>query len=90
MEDDMESLMHNSTWDLVNFPAGKTTLQNKRVYRLKGEYGGKQRYKDRLMVKGFKQTKGLYFDKKNSPIVKMISIRTILSLMETKFFILSG
>ena len=62
MEKEMESLMHNQTWYLVRFPAGKATLQNKWVYRLKEEDGGKERYKARLVVKGFSQNKGIYFD----------------------------
>ena len=52
MEEEMESLLHNQTWDLVRFPAGKNTLQNKWDYRLKEEYGEKYRYKARLVVKG--------------------------------------
>ena len=40
MEEEMDSLMHNQTWDLVRFPVGKTTLQNKLVYRMKEEDGG--------------------------------------------------
>ena len=35
MEEEMDSLMHNQTWDLVRFPAGKIALQNKWVYKLK-------------------------------------------------------
>ncbi|MCY6524964.1 reverse transcriptase domain-containing protein, partial [Actinobacillus pleuropneumoniae] len=58
MKEEMDSLAHNQTWDLVRFPAGKTTLQNKCVYRLKEEYGGRKRYKARLVVKGFAQKKG--------------------------------
>eukprot|EP00253_Pinus_taeda_P002364 PITA_02364 len=81
MEEEMDSLMHNQTWDLVRLPAGKTTLKNKWVYRLKEEDGGKQRYKARLVVKGFAQKKGIDFDEIFSPVVKMASIRTILSLV---------
>ena len=62
-------------------PAGKTTLQNKWVYRLKEEDGGKQRYKARLVVKGFAQKKDIEFDEIFSSVVKMTSIRTILSLV---------
>ena len=40
MKEEMDSLIHKPTWDLVRLPAGKTTLQNKWVYRLKEEYGG--------------------------------------------------
>ena len=49
-------------------PAGKTTLQNKWVYRLKEEDGEKHRYKSRLMVKGFEQKKGIYFDEREGKI----------------------
>ena len=62
-------------------PVGKTTLKNKWVYRLKEEDRGKQRYKARLVVKGFAQKKGIDFDEIFSPVVKMTSIRTILSLV---------
>jgi hypothetical protein len=53
MKEEMDSLVHNQTWDLVWFPAGKRELQNKWVYRLKEEDGGKKRYKAILVVKGF-------------------------------------
>jgi hypothetical protein len=48
---------------------------------LKEEDGGKKRYKARLVVKGFSQKKGIYFDEIFSPVVKMTSIRTILILV---------
>ena len=86
MDEDMDSLVTNHTWVLVEFPAGKRALQNKWVYRLKEEDGGKKRYKDRLVVKGFTQKKGIYFDEIFSPVVKMTSIRTILSLVVVEDF----
>ena len=81
MEEEMDSLMHIKTWDLVRLPAGETTLQNKWVYRLNEEYGGKKMYKDRLVVKGFAQNKGIDFDEIICLVVKITSIRTILSLV---------
>ena len=81
MKEEMDSLTHNLTWDLVKFLVGKTTLQNKWVYKLKEENGGRKRYKARLVVKGFAQKKGIDFDEIFSLIVKMTSIRTILSLV---------
>jgi hypothetical protein len=51
---------------------------------LKEEDGGKNRYNARLVVKGFAQKKGIDFDKIFSPVVKMISIMTILSLVAVK------
>ena len=81
MDEEMDSLVRNQTWDLVEFHAGKKALQNKWVYRLKEEEGGKKLYKDILVVNGFAQNKGIYFDEIFSPVVKMTSIRTILSLV---------
>ena len=84
MDEEMDSLVRNQTWDWVQLPAEKRPLQNKWVYRLKEEYGGKKRYKDRLVVKGFAQNKGIDFDEIFSLVVKMTSNRTILSLVAVK------
>jgi hypothetical protein len=86
MEEKMDSLVNNLTWNLVQFPARKRELQNKWVYMLKEEDGGKKQYEDILVVKGFAQKKGIYFDEIFSPVVKMTSIRTILSLVATQDF----
>jgi hypothetical protein len=60
-------------------------LQNKWVYTLKEENGGKNRFKAILIVKGFAETKGIDFDEIFSPIVKMTLIRTILIIMEVEY-----
>ena len=52
---------------------------------MKEEDGSKKRYKDRLVVKGFAQKKCIYFDEIFSFFVKMTSIRSILSLVATKY-----
>ena len=81
MKEEMDPLVNNHTWDLVPLPAGKRALHNKWVYKLKEEDGGKKRYKARLVVKGFAKKKGIDFDEIFSPVVKMTSIRTILSIV---------
>jgi hypothetical protein len=53
---------------------------------LKGEDGHKKRCKTKLVVKWFAQKKGIYSDEIFSPIVKMTSIRTILSLVAIEYF----
>jgi hypothetical protein len=62
MKEENDSLVNNQTWDLVQFPVGKRALHNKWVYRLKEEDGGKNKYKARLVVKGFAQKKCIDFD----------------------------
>jgi hypothetical protein len=86
MKEEMDSLVNTQTWDLVQFLVGKRALQNKWVYKLKEKYGGKKWYKIRLVVNMFAQKKGIYFEEIFSFVVKMNSIRTILSLVEVEYF----
>ena len=41
MKEEMDSLVNNHIWDLVQLPVGKRALHNKWVYRLKEEDRGK-------------------------------------------------
>jgi hypothetical protein len=52
---------------------------------LNEEDGGEKWYKARLVVKGFAQKKGIDFDETFSPVIKMTSIRTILSLVALEY-----
>ena len=84
MEDEMNSLHENNTFELVKLPKGKKALKNKWVYRLKSEENSSQpRYKARLVVKGFAQKQGIDFDEIFSPVVKMSSIRVVLGMAAT-------
>eukprot|EP00253_Pinus_taeda_P028006 PITA_28006 len=84
MEEEMNSLQENKTWELVNLPKGRKALQNKWVYRIKHEGDEKkERYKARLVLKGFAQKEGIGFTEIFSPIVKISSIRVILGLVST-------
>ena len=81
MQDEMQSLYDNQTFELVKLPNGKRALQNRWIYRLKHEGNSASlRYKARLVVKGFRQKKSIDYDEIFSPVVKMSSIRTVLSL----------
>ena len=81
VDEELDSLVRNQTWDLVELPTWKRALNIKWAYNLKEEDGGKKQYKGRLVVKGFAKKKGIEFDEIFYPVVKMTSIRTILSLV---------
>ncbi|GKA78969.1 putative RNA-directed DNA polymerase [Tanacetum coccineum] len=77
----MNSLHENNTFELVKLPKGKRVLKNKWVYKLKTEeHNSRPRYKARLVVKSFSHKRGIDFDEIFSPVVKMGSIRVVLSL----------
>ncbi|WVZ01079.1 hypothetical protein V8G54_027148 [Vigna mungo] len=81
MEEEMQSLKENHTYDLVELPKERRALQNKWVFKLKNEENNPSpRYKAQIVVKGCNQKKGIDFDEIFSPVVKMTSIRAILGL----------
>ncbi|KAL2232508.1 UNVERIFIED_CONTAM: Retrovirus-related Pol polyprotein from transposon TNT 1-94, partial [Sesamum indicum] len=81
MNDEMNSLKKNDTWELCQLPKGKKALQNRWVYRIKEESDGKKRYKARLVVKGFQQRYGIDFTDVFTPVVKLTTIRLVLSMV---------
>ncbi|MCO5553017.1 hypothetical protein L7F22_006537 [Adiantum nelumboides] len=90
MQVEMDSLHHNQTWELVEWLKDKRAFQNKWVYKLKEDEGGKKRYKSRLVVKGFSQKKGIDFNEIFSPVIKMNSIKLVLSLVDAHDLNLEG
>ena len=54
MQNEMNPLHENNTFELVKLPKGMRALKNKWVFKLKTEeHGSQPRYKARLVVKGF-------------------------------------
>ena len=82
MEEEMNSLLENHTYDLVKLPKERKILKNKWVFILKND-GKNLRDKARRVVTGFGQKKGIEFDEIFSPVVKMSSIRVVLGMAES-------
>ena len=71
----------NHTYELVELPKGMKVLTNIWVFKLKRHDSEKLvKHKARLVVKGNSQTKGIDFEEIFSPVVKMTSVRVVLSL----------
>ncbi|KAK0584804.1 hypothetical protein LWI29_018907 [Acer saccharum] len=84
MKDEMKSLISNQTWELAKLPEGKKALHNKWVFRIKEKHDGSKRYKARLVVKGFQQIEGIDYSEIFSPVVKLTTIRLVLSIVAEK------
>lgn len=81
MVEEFESLKSNDTWELTKLPQGRKALKCKWVYKLKTNADGSvQRYKARLVIKGFSQVKGVDYNETYSPVVRYASIRYLLGL----------
>ncbi len=81
MEREMESLRENEVWELVKLPLNKKVVGSKWVFKIKMNDNGKvNRYKARLVAQGNSQTKGMDYDETFSPVVRMESLQTIVSL----------
>jgi len=79
MVDAMASLHKNEAWDLVELLARRKPIGRKWVFKKKTNAEGKvEKYKARLVEKGYSQVPGIYFGDIFSPIAKVASIRLLL------------
>ena len=76
MEDEIESLRKNDTWDLVALPDGRRTIGSKWIFkREKNVAGHVEKFKARLVAKGYSQVEGVNFDEICSLVAKLTSLR---------------
>ena len=81
MEQEMKSLKENEVWELVELPKDRKMVGCKWVYKLKcGPDGLIERYKARLVAQGFSQKYRTDYDETFCPVVRLESLRTMISL----------
>jgi hypothetical protein len=82
MVKEMESLHKNETWDLVKLPNGINLIGSKWVFKKKINVAGQvEKFKARLVVKGYSQVKGFDFGDIFYLVAKLISIRVLIYLV---------
>ncbi|KAJ7951046.1 Retrovirus-related Pol polyprotein from transposon TNT 1-94 [Quillaja saponaria] len=80
MVEEMKALSKNDTWELASLPHGKRAVGCKWVFTIKRKADGTiERYKARLVARGFTQTYGVDYQETFAPVAKMNSIRVLIS-----------
>ena len=85
MDEEMDSLRKNGTWILESLPPNRKTISAKWIFKSKlNADGSLNRYKARLVARGFSQVPGLDFTETFSPVVRNESLRCVLAIAASR------
>ncbi|CAI7904023.1 unnamed protein product [Closterium sp. NIES-54] len=79
MESELKSIEENGTWELVELPKGRKAITSKWLVKIKSDADGKiERYKSRLVPKGYQQKEKVDYKDLFDPVVKPTTLQTLL------------
>jgi hypothetical protein len=81
MDEEMDALSRNNTWEVVPIPKDRHIVGSKWVFKIKrDEQGAIARWKARLVAQGYSQQPGIDYDEIYSPVVRFDSLRLLIAL----------
>ncbi|GJV76696.1 reverse transcriptase domain-containing protein [Tanacetum coccineum] len=81
MNAEIQSMMGNMVWVLVDLPPGCKTVGSKWIFKKKTDMDGIiHTYKARLVAKGYSQLYGVDYEKTFSPVADIRAIRILMSI----------
>ena len=81
MDDEIDAIERNDTWELTNLPKGHKTIGVKWVFKTKlKENGEVDKHKARLVAKGYKQEFGVDYKEVFAPVARLDTIRLVIAL----------
>ena len=84
MNFEIEALQSNGTWKVVPLPPGKKAIGFKWVFKINYKANGAiERFKSKLVEKVYNQKEGLDYQETFSPVIKMVTVRSVISFDAT-------
>ena len=81
VNNEIESIMQNHTWELVDLPQGHKPLGSKWIFKRKMKVDGPiDKYKVWLVIKGYKQKEGLDYFHTYSPVTRITFISMLIAI----------
>jgi hypothetical protein len=85
MDEEFALLLENGTWELEKLPNAFKALPMKWVYKIKRNANGNiERYKARLVARGYLQKQGVDFEEVYAPVSKHMTLRALLAVVAAR------
>ena len=90
MAEELDALSRTHTWDLVPLPSHVVPITCRWIYRVKTHSNGSlERYKARLVARGFQQEYGRDYEETFAPVAHMHTVCTLVAVAAVRGWTLS-
>ena len=89
IQEEMDSIMGNKTWKVVDLPPGSEPIGCKWIFKRKNKVDGTiDKFKARLIAKGFTQKEVIEYFVTYAPVAIIASIRMLIALASIHEFVI--